>query len=191
MKLFYLQEKKTSGNAEFLTVLRTTHLGRDDCRALKQCLNFVIPIALSNDTCRTLSNKFSRFVIGLQSSFEYDVWWKIYFPVHKYILPWYSLIRDEKESSASSKSAYSPPGNLTGISQLRKTLIQGLMTCSLQIIYQSTEGLSIHSNGTNSTAIFTNGDHFPMIRWLYDWWECFRDESCLFVYIGYVWPSSH
>ena len=66
------EKKKTSGNAEFLTALGTTQLG-DDCRALKKSLNFVIPIELSNDTCRTLSHKFSHSVIGSQSSFEYDV----------------------------------------------------------------------------------------------------------------------
>ena len=85
----------------------------DDCRALKQSLNFVITIALSslsNDICRTFSHKLSHFVKGLQSSFEYDVWWKIYFPVHKYILPLYSLIfRDEKEIILSIPSPPSLP----------------------------------------------------------------------------------
>ena len=60
-----------------------------------------------------------------------------------------------------------------------------LMTCNLQIIYQSTEWISIHTNDTNSKAPFTDGDHLPMVRWVT---QCFN-ESYLFVYIKFVWPG--
>jgi len=47
-----------------------------------------------------------------------------------------------------------------------KSLSQGsqvLMGCSLQMVDQSTEELSIRTNGTNRKASLTNGDHLPIV----------------------------
>ena len=41
---------------------------------------------------------------------------------------------------------------------------QVLMQCSLQMVYQSTEKLTIRANGTNRKASLTNRDHLLMVR---------------------------
>ena len=41
---------------------------------------------------------------------------------------------------------------------------QVLMRCSLQIVYQSPEKLTIRANGTNRKASLTNRNSLPMVR---------------------------
>ena len=57
-----------------------------------------------------------------------------------------------------------------------------LMRCSLQMVYQWTEEISICTNGANRKASLTNGDFY---QW-YHWWG-FLDDWYLFVCIGHVW----
>ena len=57
------------------------------------------------------------------------------------------------------------------------------MRCSLRMVYQWTEELSIRTNGVNRKASLTNGDFY---QWYY-WWG-FLDDWYLFVYIGHVRP---
>ena len=42
--------------------------------------------------------------------------------------------------------------------------LQMLMRCSLQMVYRSTEELTIRSNGTNRKASLTNRHILPMVR---------------------------
>ena len=42
--------------------------------------------------------------------------------------------------------------------------LQVLMRCSLQMVYRSTEELTIRSNGTNCRASLTNRNLLPMVR---------------------------
>ena len=42
--------------------------------------------------------------------------------------------------------------------------LQVLMRCSLQMVYRSTEELTIRSNGTNCKASLTNRNLLPMVR---------------------------
>ena len=52
------------------------------------------------------------------------------------------------------------------MAQIDKSLTHGLqvvMRCSLQMVYQWTEELSIRTNGTNRKASLTNGDFLTMV----------------------------
>ena len=58
-----------------------------------------------------------------------------------------------------------------------------LMRCSLQMVYQWTEEISIFTSGANRKDFLTNGDF--VYQW-YHWWG-FLDDWYLFVCIGHVW----
>ena len=52
------------------------------------------------------------------------------------------------------------------MSPIDKSLTHGsqvVMRCSLQMVYQWTEELSIRTNGANRKASLTNGDFLPML----------------------------